>query len=219
MQVTCQKCDARYLVKDYEIGPDGRKVKCARCGHIWHATAPETIPDIEAFERELQTLAPIPEGSALPVPHVAGTPSAAGLKVASLILLAATLVAGFIAQRDLLYPTSLRIFYDAFGLYDTRGVALKDVSIASMPERGKTEYFITGTISNEATEERIIPRLRVQVFDDQGRVIKNEDFEKDDTLAPDGNIPFKTKITVRAEALDRVVVDIGNVAQLRTREE
>ena len=40
MIIACPSCDARYLLDPAKIGPDGRRVKCAKCGHTWAQTAP-----------------------------------------------------------------------------------------------------------------------------------------------------------------------------------
>ncbi len=35
MIIACPSCDARYAVEADKIGPAGRTVKCAKCGHAW----------------------------------------------------------------------------------------------------------------------------------------------------------------------------------------
>jgi len=37
MILTCPNCGTSFNVPDGAIGPDGRKVKCANCAHMWHA--------------------------------------------------------------------------------------------------------------------------------------------------------------------------------------
>lgn len=50
MQITCPECSARYLVKPESIGAEGRKVKCAKCSHIWKVEPPEQEPVTEEVE-------------------------------------------------------------------------------------------------------------------------------------------------------------------------
>lgn len=35
MIITCEKCQARYLVPDLSIGTEGRSVRCTNCEHLW----------------------------------------------------------------------------------------------------------------------------------------------------------------------------------------
>ncbi|WP_068084195.1 MJ0042-type zinc finger domain-containing protein [Polycladidibacter stylochi] len=37
MKITCESCQTSYRIGAEQIGAGGRKVKCARCGKIWHA--------------------------------------------------------------------------------------------------------------------------------------------------------------------------------------
>lgn len=55
MILTCPECATRYVVKDGSIGPKGRKVRCANCGHSWHQEA-----DVAAMADESPLTAPPP---------------------------------------------------------------------------------------------------------------------------------------------------------------
>jgi predicted Zn finger-like uncharacterized protein len=58
MQLVCPECSTSYRIADTAIGPAGRTVKCARCGHGWHqapdpaaaGSQPELVPEPEAEE-------------------------------------------------------------------------------------------------------------------------------------------------------------------------
>lgn len=50
MKITCPDCATAYRVTPAALGPEGRDVKCARCGTRWHALP---TPDTASIETEL----------------------------------------------------------------------------------------------------------------------------------------------------------------------
>ncbi|MCM5556625.1 MJ0042-type zinc finger domain-containing protein [Pleomorphomonas sp. JP5] len=44
MRIVCPACETGYQIADGTLGVTGRKVRCARCGTVWHAT-PNDYPD------------------------------------------------------------------------------------------------------------------------------------------------------------------------------
>lgn len=51
MILTCPACTMRYLVAEGAVGPEGRRVRCAHCGHQWFQE-PEIGLDEELFAAE-----------------------------------------------------------------------------------------------------------------------------------------------------------------------
>ena len=39
MLITCSSCNSKYLINSANLKPDGRKVRCAKCGLNWHQTS------------------------------------------------------------------------------------------------------------------------------------------------------------------------------------
>ncbi len=80
MILECSNCSTRFSVKDDLLLPKGRKVKCAKCQHIWYQYPPvvtaesvsrsenkpsnNILPD---FDEIPEGVKPMPEGSNLPV--------------------------------------------------------------------------------------------------------------------------------------------------------
>ena len=61
MILTCPNCATRYQADAAKFLPDGRKVRCAKCGHTWHQSAPETEAAPVAAAVETATEAGEPE--------------------------------------------------------------------------------------------------------------------------------------------------------------
>jgi predicted Zn finger-like uncharacterized protein len=44
MIITCPACSTRYSMDPLSLGPEGRRVRCAKCKHVWHQTPPDDMP-------------------------------------------------------------------------------------------------------------------------------------------------------------------------------
>jgi predicted Zn finger-like uncharacterized protein len=62
MILTCPNCDAKFNIKDGALGTEGRKVKCSKCDHRWHA-----MPDGD--DAAPPPPAPEPKPAAAPEPE------------------------------------------------------------------------------------------------------------------------------------------------------
>lgn len=47
MKIVCPTCSADYTIAEDMLGPNGRKVKCARCANVWHAVPEPESPVLE----------------------------------------------------------------------------------------------------------------------------------------------------------------------------
>jgi predicted Zn finger-like uncharacterized protein len=63
MILTCPQCETRYQADASKFAPPGRKVRCAKCAHVWHQEAPAPEP-----EAGLETFTPPPEPEPAPPP-------------------------------------------------------------------------------------------------------------------------------------------------------
>jgi predicted Zn finger-like uncharacterized protein len=68
MILTCPQCETRYQADAAKFAPPGRKVRCAKCGHLWHQDAPEPEEGgLRPFTTPEPEPAPAPEPVSAPV--------------------------------------------------------------------------------------------------------------------------------------------------------
>ncbi len=61
MILTCPQCATRYQTDAALFAPPGRKVKCAKCAHVWLQAAPPPEPDLDVAAEEPPPEQPIDE--------------------------------------------------------------------------------------------------------------------------------------------------------------
>jgi predicted Zn finger-like uncharacterized protein len=70
MILTCPQCETRYNADASKFAPPGRKVRCAKCGHVWHQEADVWHQEAPVPEpgTVAETVAPPPETRTPPAP-------------------------------------------------------------------------------------------------------------------------------------------------------
>lgn len=198
MILTCPECDTRYTAKAGAFDSGPRKVRCAKCGHVWmqepvseedaDAAAPPEMAESEAAEAPPPP-ADVPEvGAILARPRAAvadygfpvedfGGPSrlVSADRVLSLIL-ALIVFVGVIAWA-VQYRTELSRSWPALaGLYaalgvpvNATGMEIKDPSWQIETRDGLPMLTVRGEVLNGSQVDKAVPRLRFSVRDEKGR--------------------------------------------------
>jgi predicted Zn finger-like uncharacterized protein len=194
MIITCPACATRFNVDPASLSPSGRTVRCANCGHRWHAAPPEDAPRIvDTPPADL----PIPPGPAA-VPRARPTPRPERrrrLGSASLIgwligvLLVLILAAAIIGRNEVvaIFPEAAPV-YQKVGLSVTLplGLQFENVTSERFDERGIAILVIEGDIVNLSEQPRDVPQVRITLLDDSGREIHQELFEPADSKLESG---------------------------------
>ena len=158
MIVRCSSCATRYQVDLSALGEAGRRVRCTRCGHVWHQTPGTDAP--EASE------------TAAPPAALNRPPPWAGWAAAGLFVIAA--LAGLALARNAIvdsWPGTVSI-YDAVGLPiqapHAQGLRIVDVQSERVKEGDRTILLVRGLVENTTDKGRRLPPLSAVLADEAG---------------------------------------------------
>jgi predicted Zn finger-like uncharacterized protein len=216
MILTCPECATRYQTDASHFTPDGRKVRCAKCGHVWYQTAPEPELEIAHFDEEPEPEPVIPQRTAY-APAVAAEedepiaqPRARshlleriGLGFGWAALAAIILVIGWSTlhyRQDIasLWPQSAS-FYKAVGVsVNTRGIKIQsgDKDAHFEKEDGQDVLVITGQLVNITSHELSVPPIRVSLSDADKRELFHWNFAPGVvTLRAGQTAAFRTRLS------------------------
>lgn len=194
MILVCPSCDTRYFAEDSSIGKEGRRVRCATCGHAWHAKLQEegetTVPQDdtgltrEQVERLRQTAQANSKARAGPHAEYRAREHAKRQKAQGRAVTIAWFATGFIflsmvggavlfrnevAQA---FPRAASI-YRLVGLDVNRfGLTLENVTAKRSFDGTTPVLTVTGAAVNNSDEPRPTPELRVTLKDEGGKEVQ-----------------------------------------------
>jgi predicted Zn finger-like uncharacterized protein len=222
MILTCPQCATRYQTDASLFAPPGRKVKCAKCGHVWQQAAPAPEPELDAaieepapqpqpaHEPQPQRAAYAPsspapreqvyESTAEEKPHASWLPRA-GLAVgwialALIVLLVAWSADAYRQQIASLWPQSSSL-YSALGLkVNARGIDIRDVVDHVEKEDGQPVLAVSGQLLNITQRELTVPPVSVTLTDEDKRTLYQWSFSSGvETLKPGQSVRFRTRLS------------------------
>ena len=188
MILTCPACATRYQADDAKFPPQGRQVRCVKCGHSWHqqppppekpalsVTEPDPVLDAAAPAPEAAAAAPGPEPEPAyvrsrsssykpPAPSKPRQPLLPLLAVALgwIGLIAVVLLIGLSAVRyrqeiTVIWPQSAGV-YSRLGMkVNTQGIDFVHVDYHRESEDGQVVLAVTGQIVNNGSRELPVPQ-------------------------------------------------------------
>jgi predicted Zn finger-like uncharacterized protein len=223
MILTCPSCDTRYSVDGSKFPPQGRTVRCAKCGHSWHqapeaAAEPEVVPVAPpAAAPQPMSVEPVPD--AVPeAPAISSTrafapaaaveqpsaPLAPKLAVvagwAGLIVVVLLIGASAVRYRQdiaVIWPQSAGV-YSSLGLkVNASGIDFRAVNYKRETEDGQMVLSVSGTIVNAGSRELPVPQtVRVTLSDVGNHELYHWTFKPNATvLKPGQAVPFTTRLS------------------------
>lgn len=216
MIVTCESCGTRYLVADYLLGPEGRRVRCTVCAHEWYqgpfdgGDDERGQGDTASFKSHLEDLEPIPEkvrpmaeGSALPVipgEHGGGGVSIGTVLGAGTAALVAALFFGALVLLHTpvvkLWPATI-VFYDLVGIETPiEGEGLNFASVraeSGLNEEGVKILRVRGELINLKNETVHLPPVKASLLLEGGTVADSWLVDMpQEMIDPQGSVTFMT---------------------------
>jgi predicted Zn finger-like uncharacterized protein len=178
MIIACPNCSTRFEVNAAALPTAGRKVKCARCAHVWlqrpEAIEPRRDDAPIAPTPASDTTAPARTAEAAPEMIWAGTDiprrrPGSGTYSAIGVAVVAVALAGFLIFREGIaraVPVTQPI-YAALGFeVNVFGIELRRIAYDLAKQDGVTMLTVTGEVSNTTSDERPVPMIRVALRGD-----------------------------------------------------
>jgi predicted Zn finger-like uncharacterized protein len=219
MILTCPSCVTRYEVDGTQFPDSGRDVRCAKCGHVWHASPNDdeyAAPKAPAPEDYQQPIARDPEPQSRPgdddddlESQTIPSPTRSApwyttkpvLLAGSIGLVAVVLVIGVVAsvyRREVVeaWPKTASL-YSGLGVnVAPLGLKLGNTKTFAVPQNGQIVLTVTGAVTNVAGRELPVPQIRVGLVDRDKRELYHWTVApKVMTLKPGQTTQFVTRLS------------------------
>lgn len=169
MILSCPSCATRYRADTSALGAEGRKVRCASCGHVWlarpegDAALPEIQPAADTEPKQVhRAYREKVEQKRRQAIRAAAGGAWGGLAAA----VAGVIVCALLFRADIvsLWPQASSA-YAAVGIEaNPYGVALSDLEISREMQDGLPVIVIAGEVRNIDRRERQAPALRAALL-------------------------------------------------------
>ncbi len=163
MILTCPACTTRYMVDPLELGRDGRRVRCAKCGHSWMQTPPQDLPKAVVAEPE-----PLVAGPARAESRQRPKKAAVGWLIFLAIVAGGSAALYHYRQQVVDYwPPAARL-YTELGIKLRvlgEGLEIRNLNLSQSERDGAPLLVVTGEIANKTQTAKDVPMLRGALLD------------------------------------------------------
>ncbi len=203
MFVKCPQCHTAYRIENKTLPPEGSKMRCAKCRHVWRALPdPETgtSPDSPLIEPEAFRFAFSREDHIVREPvNTFPQPPRRNLlgRILFFLVLATLAVVIYCERRPIInaFPQTAAFYQKLDRLYNRSAVPLKITSLVWGYEQQNRHPAIRlrGEIANPGEQRQPIPSLRISLCDNRQKLIRSLTvIPTAKTIAPEGRIRFQT---------------------------
>lgn len=199
MYIACPSCDTKFVILPEQIGVGGRKVKCSKCGNIWHQLLKDQCQVEPMITANSENAKPI-FGSGINLPALLPIKIPQYLYILPLLLI------------SLIIALSIILFPNIFGIQSltkTNELSIKDVRVEN--NKNVDKLIINYKIVNSSNYVRAMPLVRIRLLDEKKRIIKSHiDNQTNVNLAPKQYISIKTEFNSLPPSTEQVDITLGN---------
>jgi predicted Zn finger-like uncharacterized protein len=235
MILTCPACHTRYEADPEQIPPQGRDVRCARCGEVWHASpllegldypAPPAAPEepvaevyAQPFARDVEPQSDVQAEDEPAAKSLTYWLRRIGLGAGWIGLAAVVLVIAYVAKEYRqqvveAWPQSASL-YSRLGMkVNVTGLDIHNIKYTEAPQDGQVVLTVTGALTNVTTRELPVPQIRVGLIDGDKRELYHWTFAPDVmTLRPGQSTRFVTRLSNPPEGASRFEVRFAKAGE------
>lgn len=184
MILSCPDCHTRFAIDAAHLAPDGRRVKCGKCAHVWYESMPEPDEDapvpieVTPYDPEEDSPGTRRNLPALNRPRAAGRAARMAWMVSGALLVLILAVLWFGRGPIALAVPQAESLYASIGIeaFPPPGDGL-EVEFKVSAEDGR--LALNGEVINVSNGARDIPELYVLISDADKNILKSWSFTID----------------------------------------
>lgn len=216
MIVSCPACEIRFEVDEAQLGPDGRIVRCGKCGNCWHQM-PEIDPRAVAAAAEEAVPPPPPRRRAAPPAKKKGRGLLVGWVLLLLFIGGIAAVGWFERGRIVEQFPQMRDLYALLQVPLPESgptLQLSDVNAARDDEGSDVVITVRGRVANISERKQKLPALRIQFTGADGAVVKEWFYELPQSELDAGDaVEFETETRNPPEEAQNLSVNFAGRAE------
>lgn len=197
MYIACPECDTKFVVTAEQIGAQGRKVKCSKCGNVWHQKLENNLriePSITPVTIE-----------ATPLGNGVNLPALVPIKISPFLYGMPVILIGMIIFMSInLFPNVFRMS----SILNNENLSIKDLQITNDKELNK--ITVAYKVLNSGKKTVKMPLVRIRLFDKNNRVIKTLIDDRSMTMTPSQNISLKAEFIPAPANTENIEIMLGN---------